>query len=94
MKLVATIGPKGQLCLPVSVRRELGLGPGDKVCFRRQADGGFVIETADALLRQTEPRIADAPLTPAAEGRPSLRLSRAERGLQALRGGEASEELY
>lgn len=95
MKLVATLGLKGQLCLPLSVRRALGVGPGDKVNFRRLPSGGFVLEAESAVNALQPPLAADAPFTAtdAAQARLS-RGERAKRGLQALRGGDASEELY
>ncbi|HEY8206305.1 MAG TPA: type II toxin-antitoxin system PrlF family antitoxin [Myxococcaceae bacterium] len=47
----ATITSKGQITLPMEIRRALGVGPGDRLSFRI-ADGGRVVvepETLDLL---------------------------------------------
>ena len=47
----ATITSKGQITLPVEIRRALGVGPGDRVSFRTADDGRVVVEpeTLDLL---------------------------------------------
>lgn len=47
----STITSKGQITLPVEVRRALGLRPGDRVSFRTARDGSVVVEpeTVDLL---------------------------------------------
>jgi len=40
----STITSKGQITLPVEVRRALGLRPGDRVSFRTARDGSVVVE--------------------------------------------------
>ncbi len=39
---VATMTSKGQLTVPLEVRRKLGLQPGDKVQFTLQSDGALL----------------------------------------------------
>lgn len=43
MNISAKITSKGQITLPVEMRRELGLKPGDRVDFRRNARGGYEV---------------------------------------------------
>lgn len=38
----ATMTTKGQLTVPLEVRRKLGLQPGDRVQFTLQSDGAFL----------------------------------------------------
>ena len=47
----ATITSKGQITLPVEIRRALGVGPGDRISFRKADDGRVVVEpeTLDLL---------------------------------------------
>ncbi len=47
----STITSKGQITLPIEVRRELRLRPGDRVSFRTARDGSVVVEpeTVDLL---------------------------------------------
>lgn len=95
MRLFATLGPKGQLCLPSTIRRTLGLGPGDRVWFRRTASGSFVLEVANSAdAQEFEPARAslDRPALDEAELRRLAREARAARGLLALRGGGAGDE--
>lgn len=40
----STITSKGQITLPVEVRRTLGLRPGDRVSFRTARDGSVIVE--------------------------------------------------
>jgi len=58
----ATITSKGQLTLPKEVRSRLGVGAGDKVEFRIEADGSITVLSAKRSARrlygllQTSPR--------------------------------------
>ncbi|MBI3181052.1 MAG: type II toxin-antitoxin system PrlF family antitoxin [Myxococcales bacterium] len=47
----STITSKGQITLPIEVRRALRLRPGDRVSFRMAKDGSVVVEpeTVDLL---------------------------------------------
>lgn len=47
----ATITSKGQITLPVEIRRALGVGPGDRVSFRTAADGRVMVEPETLDLR-------------------------------------------
>jgi AbrB family looped-hinge helix DNA binding protein len=40
----ATVTTKGQITVPKAVRDDLGLAPGARLTFTRQADGGYRIE--------------------------------------------------
>lgn len=42
-----TVTTKGQVTVPKAVREMLGIEPGSKVSFRRNAHGEIVIERAD-----------------------------------------------
>lgn len=44
---------KGQVTLPVAVRKRLDVKPGDKVIFREK-DGDIVVEPADAWVQRTK----------------------------------------
>lgn len=44
--MTATVTTKGQVTIPKPVRDLLGLMPGSKVDFRRNADGDVVLEPA------------------------------------------------
>lgn len=41
------IGPKGEVVLPLSVRRQLGLKAGDPVAFQVNADGSVTLTAGD-----------------------------------------------
>ena len=45
--MATTVTRKGQVTIPKPVRDYLGIQPGSRVDFRRNADGGVVIEKAD-----------------------------------------------
>jgi antitoxin PrlF len=47
----ATITSKGQLTLPKEIREALGVGPGDRLAFRIQADGVVTVEPETIALR-------------------------------------------
>jgi AbrB family looped-hinge helix DNA binding protein len=42
----ATMTSKGQTTIPVEVRRELGLAPGDRIDFIKVADGRYEVRPA------------------------------------------------
>lgn len=44
MDEVATLTTKGQVTVPAAIRADMGLAPGDRLRFRRDADGRMVIE--------------------------------------------------
>lgn len=39
MSKIMTVGPKGQVVIPVELREELNIKPGDSVVVERQGDG-------------------------------------------------------
>jgi AbrB family looped-hinge helix DNA binding protein len=45
---LAKISANGQVTVPVEIRRELGLKPGDKILFIRNQGGEIVIDNASA----------------------------------------------
>jgi AbrB family looped-hinge helix DNA binding protein len=47
--LTATVTSKGQITIPSSIRRELGLKPGSRVLFCPQENGYQIIEEKDPL---------------------------------------------
>lgn len=47
----ATITTKGQVTIPVDVRRRLGVNPGDRIEFVGQDDGTFAIRPATTDVR-------------------------------------------
>src|SRR3954465_10580787 len=65
-EVVATITSKGQITVPILVRKQLGLGPGDKLAFVLENDGEIHVRPAqypdlDAL--QGAAGSLDRPLT-------------------------------
>ena len=48
----STMTSKGQVTIPVEIRKELGLEAGDKVSFRK-SDQGVVIESARSAVRRS-----------------------------------------
>lgn len=53
---VSTVSDKGQIAIPVNIRRELGLVKGDKLLIIKRSDnGGFTflkLDLMDKLMRQ------------------------------------------
>lgn len=53
---VSTVSDKGQIAIPVNIRRELGLEKGDKLLIIKRSDnGGFTflkLDLMDKLMRQ------------------------------------------
>jgi AbrB family looped-hinge helix DNA binding protein len=47
--MTSSVSPKGQVTIPIEIRRELGLGPKDRVRFRRD-EHGIHIEKAESVL--------------------------------------------
>ncbi len=45
--MTATVTTKGQITIPKPVRDLLGLSPGSKIEFRRNADGDVVLKLAE-----------------------------------------------
>ncbi len=48
----STMTSKGQVTIPAEIRKQLGLSPGDRIAFRKSADG-IVIEPATSVVRRT-----------------------------------------
>lgn len=46
---IAKLSEKGQLTLPIDVRKKLNLNSGDKVLFIETEDGKLVIDKADNI---------------------------------------------
>jgi antitoxin PrlF len=61
----ATVTSKGQITLPVEVRRALRLDPGDAVTFEPSGDGAFVIRPEAGEIRKLKGVVA-APGEPVA----------------------------
>ena len=62
-KMLSKVTSKGQTTIPVSVRKKLGLRPGDLVEFKVGKGGGVTLARADgldaALLKLAEQTFAD-----------------------------------
>lgn len=54
---IGTMTSKGQITIPKDVREALGLTPGSKVSFAKNADGDFVLSTTRASLMDLEGRL-------------------------------------
>ncbi|MBA4085557.1 AbrB/MazE/SpoVT family DNA-binding domain-containing protein [Janibacter terrae] len=52
-----TMTSKGQITIPKDVREQLGLTPGTKVTFTRNADGDFVLSTTQPSLKGLRGRL-------------------------------------
>ena len=76
------ITAKGQITIPVDVRRKLGLAPGDKVTFREQ-DGQFILEPAGSAVLRSAGMLRDL-----AVGRPTVTI---EQMKEAIAAGWANE---
>ena len=90
MALFSTVGPNGQLTLPLAVRKLLGLTPGSRVVFQIDANGSVSVSAAgagDASTVISERAFADL----AQEN--ATRRATAARGLAALRGGIAGPDI-
>lgn len=48
---IGTMTSKGQITVPKDVRDDLGLAPGARVSFTRNADGDFVLHRVSLSLR-------------------------------------------
>lgn len=46
MTINSKITAKGQTTLPAEVRADLGVGPGDRVEYIKQSDGGYTVRKA------------------------------------------------
>ena len=51
---IAKVTSKGQITIPVSIRRTLGIREGDKVLFIERDDGVLMINSTIAALRQAQ----------------------------------------
>ena len=59
----ATISSKGQVTLPIDVRKAMGVGPGDRVDFVQMQDGHFAVLAATVSV-MTLKGILPRPATP------------------------------
>ncbi len=59
----AKVTSKGQVTIPVEVRRRLGLQPGSRLAFERTEDGGFEIHAEGSSMRALKGAV-QAPTTP------------------------------
>jgi AbrB family looped-hinge helix DNA binding protein len=55
-----TVGPQGRLVVPATLRRRLGIEPGDVLVARAQ-DDRLVLERRDAILTRVRSRLALVP---------------------------------
>lgn len=53
----ATITSKGQVTVPKDVREELGLVPGSRVTFTRNAEGDFVLSSRARSVKELKGRL-------------------------------------
>jgi AbrB family looped-hinge helix DNA binding protein len=58
--LEVTIGPQGRLVIPASLRRRLGIEPGE-VLIARAEDDRLVLERRNAILTRLRRRFAEVP---------------------------------
>lgn len=63
----ATLTSKGQITIPVEVRKALGLDPGDKIDFFETEKGQFVIRPRTASIRDLEGCIPKLDYVPSIE---------------------------
>jgi AbrB family looped-hinge helix DNA binding protein len=75
MAAISTVGRRGQITLPSSVRRELGLGEGDRVAFVL-AGGAMVLQRLPGTLRDLR---GSVPARDSTDFRRRVRAERAER---------------
>ena len=66
MRTGTTVTAKGQITLPVQIRRQHGIEPGDRVVVRDE-EGRIIVEPATASHRRLRGILADL-----AEGKPPL----------------------
>jgi AbrB family looped-hinge helix DNA binding protein len=59
----ATISSKGQVTLPIDVRKAMGVGPGDRVDFVKMEDGHFAVMPATVSVMSLK-GILSPPATP------------------------------
>ena len=67
---------KGQVTIPKSVRDALGLRPGDRVRFTREADGRVVVGPERVDVRALAGMLKDKPRRPVVRQQASRRLQR------------------
>lgn len=58
MTVTVTIGEKGRLVLPIAVREQVGLAPGDELIVRPIGEGQVMLETRAAVVRRLRSRFA------------------------------------
>lgn len=59
----AKVTSKGQVTIPVNVRRQLGLQPGSRLTFERTPGGGYEIHAEGSSIRDLKGALR-APTTP------------------------------
>ncbi len=57
--LTTKMGPDGRVLVPVELRRELSLGPGETLVARVE-DERLILESREAILRRVQKRFLDA----------------------------------
>lgn len=83
----AKVTEKGQITIPVAVRRALGLRPGDRVRFERNAQGAVILSPNDALetvFGSWRGKMTSEPLSPNEE-KEAIRKGMAESAAQRYR---------
>lgn len=48
---ISKITTKGQITIPVSIRKELNLNPGDKLIFVKEGDGYIIMKASDKIIK-------------------------------------------
>ena len=54
------VGPQGRLVIPASIRRSMGIVPGD-ILLAREKDGQVVLEKPDQVLERLKKTFANVP---------------------------------
>jgi AbrB family looped-hinge helix DNA binding protein len=54
------VGPQGRLVIPASIRRSMGIVPGD-ILLAREKDGQLVLEKPDQVLERLKKTFANVP---------------------------------
>ncbi len=57
---VVRVGPQGRLVIPASIRRSMGIVPGD-ILLAREKDGQLVFERPDQVLERLKKTFANVP---------------------------------
>ena len=57
---VVRVGPQGRLVIPASIRRSMGIVPGE-ILLAREKDGQFVLEKRDQVLERLKTTFDNVP---------------------------------